>query len=431
MRRHSSTSRSSATQPTNTAAPYDNSGLAGGNTNVKLVNVTFDGNHSDLSGGAIYSVGASGPTSTMISMINVILWGDTDNAGNEAHEIGNAGAVAGLDHSVLQDGCPTDGTFICTNVLNGDPKLSPLSENGGFTRTMVPGFGSSAIDTGLDAACPTVDQRSVARPQGPHCEIGAVEVVPSPPPVAEPESFIIPENTTGHVVLSGSDINPGGPFTFRVVTTVAHGTLFVAGASVTYIPNANYVGSDAFTYTATDTNGTSAPAAVTIQVTGTPPVADPKNILVPHNTSKDVTLTASDSNAGTFTYTFALVSPTSHGTVTLAGNVASYTPITDYTGPDSFTYTATDVNGVSFPALVTIQVAPAPPVAMPRAIVVPYNTSKSVTFGATDSNLGGPFAYTFAVASAPTHGTLGLVEAIPLSTRRRTTIPDPMFSSTP
>jgi hypothetical protein len=79
----------------------------------------------------------------------------------------------------------------------GDPKLGPLGDNGGPTRTMLPAGGSPLIDraecvTG-EAAVPT-DQRSVARPQNGRCDTGAVEVArstttpPTPvrPPAARP-----------------------------------------------------------------------------------------------------------------------------------------------------------------------------------------------------------------------------------------------------
>ncbi len=392
-------------------AMYDNSST-GATVEPELTNVTFSGNSAALLGGAIY---ADGVGTTSASLINVILWGDT-GVGGAHSEIGFDSATFSITRSILQDGCPDDTKFICTNILTGDPKLGPLAENGGFTRTLLPGFGSSAIDTGLDASCPNIDQRGVTRPQGPHCEIGAVEVIPTPPPVAEPESVVTPENTSKDISFAATDSNPGGPFSFTygTPTTPSHGTLGKITANVVpYTPDANYTGPDSFTYTATDINGTSAPATVTIEVIPTPPpVAEPESVVTPENTSKDISFAATDSNpGGPFSFIYGTPTTPSHGTLgKITGNVVPYTPDANYTGPDSFTYTATDINGTSAPAIVTIQVVAAPPVALPRAIVVPYNTSKSVKFGATDSNLGGPFAYTFATASVPTHGTLGLVE---------------------
>jgi predicted outer membrane repeat protein len=68
-------------------------------------------------------------------------------------------------------GCPGTMTW-------GDANLDPLADNGGLTWTMALGVGSPAIDTANDATCPLVDQRGVTRPQGPHCDVGAYELVP-------------------------------------------------------------------------------------------------------------------------------------------------------------------------------------------------------------------------------------------------------------
>jgi len=59
-------------------------------------------------------------------------------------------------------------------VLGADPMLGPLQDNGGPTATRAPLDGSPAIDA-AGASCPAEDQRGVSRPQGPACDIGAVE----------------------------------------------------------------------------------------------------------------------------------------------------------------------------------------------------------------------------------------------------------------
>ena len=61
-------------------------------------------------------------------------------------------------------------------VFTGDPKLGPLADNGGPTRTHLPRPGSPLIN-----AIPSFeagnDQRGIPRPQGDALDIGAVEVV--------------------------------------------------------------------------------------------------------------------------------------------------------------------------------------------------------------------------------------------------------------
>ena len=67
--------------------------------------------------------------------------------------------------------------------------LGALADNGGATQTMLPAAGSPLLDQVSTAACsPTAgsstvtgDQRGVSRPQGPACDIGAVEVEVSAP----------------------------------------------------------------------------------------------------------------------------------------------------------------------------------------------------------------------------------------------------------
>ena len=67
-----------------------------------------------------------------------------------------------------------------TDMTAADPQLAPLAANGGPTPTQVPADGSPAIDHGGTPAtgCPATDQRGVSRPQGPACDIGAVELQP-------------------------------------------------------------------------------------------------------------------------------------------------------------------------------------------------------------------------------------------------------------
>jgi len=77
-----------------------------------------------------------------------------------------------------------------TDLTAADPRLGPLAANGGPTLTRAPAGGSPAIDHGGTRAtgCPAADQRGVSRPQGPACDIGAVEVqvTSRPQPTARP-----------------------------------------------------------------------------------------------------------------------------------------------------------------------------------------------------------------------------------------------------
>lgn len=83
----------------------------------------------------------------------------TDGGFNDIFPPGSAGS------------CPTTGTNV-----TGDPDLGALAPNGGPTETMMLGPASAALDAIPFAQCDVAaDQRGVARPVGPSCDIGAVE----------------------------------------------------------------------------------------------------------------------------------------------------------------------------------------------------------------------------------------------------------------
>ena len=61
-----------------------------------------------------------------------------------------------------------------SDIIGLDPKLGPLANNGGMTKTHALLKHSPAINAGDDSIAPPTDQRGVKRPQGPHVDIGAV-----------------------------------------------------------------------------------------------------------------------------------------------------------------------------------------------------------------------------------------------------------------
>ena len=96
-----------------------------------------------------------------------------------------------------------------------------------------------------------------------------------------------------------------------------------------------------------------------------PPVAAPVSVTLPENMSKQVTFSASDTHlVGSFTY--AVKSSPSHGQVSAVnGDQVTYTPARGYVGPDTFTYSASDNDGESDPATVTISITAASVVSLP------------------------------------------------------------------
>lgn len=161
-----------------------NNADASGTSRPSVTNSTFSGNHAVLDGAAVYNDGTgarptiahssfSGNAVTDTAM-GSILYGDSSVTasivwGNTGTSIG--GCAATVVDSIVQGGC------VGTGILDVDPLLGPLQDNGGATPTQLPASGSPAIDAVDCAAAPTTDQRGVARPQGSRCDLGAVEAV--------------------------------------------------------------------------------------------------------------------------------------------------------------------------------------------------------------------------------------------------------------
>lgn len=102
--------------------------------------------------------------------------------------------------------------------------------------------------------------------------LGLFNIVKNKPPVASNLTKDVTEDVAAQVTLQGTDPDPDPAVGLRLSYSIASqpqfGTLTQQGTSATYVytPNANYNGSDSFTYTVNDGVITSTPATVTLNV---------------------------------------------------------------------------------------------------------------------------------------------------------------------
>ena len=91
-------------------------------------------------------------------------------------------------------------------------------------------------------------------------------------------------------------------------------------------------------------------------IANNPPVAYGQTVDTTQNTSVAITLIAADPDGDPLTYTIA--SAPANGIVSGTGPDITYTPNTDFTGADTFTYEVKDSKGATATATVTINVEP-------------------------------------------------------------------------
>lgn len=91
---------------------------------------------------------------------------------------------SGSFHTIVPTGNIFDDTSCGQSSVDNavaNPKLGPLTNNGGMTPTMMPQTGSPAIDGGINSMCSIEDQRGLPRPvdrlgNGARCDVGSVEL---------------------------------------------------------------------------------------------------------------------------------------------------------------------------------------------------------------------------------------------------------------
>jgi len=154
-------------------------GYASGSTGpLTLVNCTVAGNGTDgpLSGcGGIYQ-----KASSVVKLLNTIV---ASNSSATSAPPDVRGTFTDLGHNLIGDTTGGTGFTGTDDLLNINPRLGPLQNNGGPTDTMALLPNSPAIDAGSNAAAPATDQRGVARPQDGYnrgtflADIGAFEAI--------------------------------------------------------------------------------------------------------------------------------------------------------------------------------------------------------------------------------------------------------------
>ena len=181
---------------------------------------------------------------------------------------------------------------------------------------------------------------------------------------------------------------------------------------VTYTPVTNFTGTDSFTFKSSDGLSDSRNGTVMMQVINTVPVANNQTVEASANKSISISLSGFDQDNDLIT--LSLLSNPSHGNlssfVPYNGNGAAsaeviYTPVTNFTGTDSFTFKASDglSDSSSTNGIVTINVAQHAPIAFNQSLIVSHDKPVDINLFASDQD-NDPLTYF--LLSNPLHGNL-------------------------
>ena len=240
-------------------------------------------------------------------------------------------------------------------------------------------------------------------------------------PVAANDDYALNEDQALNVngnnlpLLTANDTDPNGD-TLTVNTTAqtnpANGSVTLAAdGTFSYQPNANFFGSDSFTYQILDGRGGSATATVnlTIASVNDAPLANPDSIATSEETLININPLRNDSDVENDTLTL-INAVTNNGTATVqSNNTLNYTPVMNFVGVAQVSYLVSDNNGGTATGIISVTVLNinVAPVALDDTANTQENTAVNINVLANDSDIDGDTLVVLnATVSNPTNGTV-------------------------
>ena len=215
------------------------------------------------------------------------------------------------------------------------------------------------------------------------------------------------EDVPSVIDLEGSD--PGNlPLTFTITSQPSNGSFVLSGNAGTYTPNANYNGTDELKYIASNGSKSSNIGTVTITVNAVndDPESIDVSVSINEDNSIDITLEANEYDGDEIV--FQIDEQVSNGTLSLSGNIASYTPNTNWYGVDTFKFSVYDASARSIlksgnGTIVVNAVNDPPNVNDIYDIEVAMGTVKPVKLNASDVD---SYSVSFEIVDSPSNGTV-------------------------
>ncbi|MSU57437.1 MAG: tandem-95 repeat protein [Pedosphaera sp.] len=400
---------------------------AGGTTNLTLT-VTAPANGASLTNTA--SVGSPTPdptatnnttppvftTVTAVADLSVSKTGPAASplpGANFNYTITVANAGPSLAASVtVTDALPANLTFVSASgggVLSGSDviwsNLGSLAAGASTNLTLtVTAPLSGSVTNSASVGGPTSDPNPTNNVTPP-----VTLTVSNLPPVAVDNSASTPKNVAISVPVLANDSDPNGDPLTIIAVNPTNGTAIISGTNVVFTPATNFSGTATVGYTISDGNGGTASALITVTVNNATPVANGDTF----TTLEDTTLTipaagilTNDVDADGDALSALLVANVASGTLTLNANGSfTYTPDTNFSGSDFFTYRATDGTATSGVATVTINITPVndAPLAVNDTTSTPEDVPVTIPVLANDSDPEGtPLTIT---GTSTTNGT--------------------------
>lgn len=355
----------------NIAQQGGSSGLYVNASSLEIRNSTIGMNTDGSSNPNTYTSGLLAENNASVTLINSVLAANSDNSGNPSDCIvDDSSQISSNNFNVIGN------SDLCGNIASGgnsivnssaELTLLELSNQGGSTQTLVPLPGSPLLDTGNNEDCPETDQRGFLRPINKQCDIGAVEMQGAPHAhdielLLKQVRLIEEINILSYVTRKESAIDPE---TLVVEANFNHDESAPENSKGTFKITSNntlkffrgdaFDGEVSFTYSVSDIHGRESQTA-TILLRNADPVVpeavDDHYITEGKDYIQFDVLDNDISGSSNFDRsTMVIESDVKHGRLAFLvlsglGGVYVYTPDSNSSGVDSFTYSIANKEGL-------------------------------------------------------------------------------------
>jgi VCBS repeat-containing protein len=373
-------------------------GNAGGNPIITTVTFTVIGTGSQTLTGIIYDFSGSsfhynsdaGVTPNLLALTATY----ADTAPNAVNDTTTTNEDTQVDVNVLSNDSDVNGNLNSSSLsITAQPTNGTASIVGGQVRYL-PNSNFNGTDTLTYQICDSTSPTPLCSTATVTITVNAV----NDPPIAVDDTDTVNEDATVTVDVLGNDIDVDDgldPGSVTVLTGPSSGSTSVnPDGSIDYTPDADYFGSDSFTYRVCDFAGScdTATVDVTVNAVNDPPDAadDTDSVAEDGSVTIDVLTNDTDVDDGLDPSSVTVTVPPANGSIVVnPDGTIDYTPNPDFYGSDSFTYEVCDDTGVCDSATVDVTVTPVndPPVAVDDSESVNEDASVTVDVLGNDSDV--------------------------------------------
>ena len=316
---------------------------------------------------------------------------------------------------------------VLTNDTDGDEDTLSVSLVSGPSHAAVDGFTLHATGSFSYTPAPTYLGTDSFVYQvsdgfgGTASTVVTITVHANTDPTAVDDACTVAADSTANVLtVLANDLDPDND-TLTVVSVglALHGTTAVGtnGQHAVYTPAPHFFGVDLFRYQVSDGHAGTAWATVWVTVENTTndaPYAYPMTIHTYEDIPISILLLADDPDGDELTY--SITTQPTHGTVTLTGDIARYTPSANYFGLDHLVFQVDDGHSLTASATVVVSIDPLndPPGAYEDSVTVLEDSADNVISVLTNDSCDPDSGETLTVTEVggASYGTATLTDGV-------------------